>query len=401
MTPFPPYLWFSFRENNLELRELESKLRIAYVNRARAAQLAEKRLKEAADLRDLQQEAEENDKTLAQLRKEDEEQERREILVKLDYRRQLTDQLACQQEEKDRAYAEFLEEKRRVDEIVAKVKKEIREKRLETLAEKEFRRRATEEFLRIQEELARKEREKIAREDAKILEYVAIKEKRDNEWEERKKRLRESKSEVVAKLAEEIRAQEQEELEREALMLELYQGRRREEERRKDLEEMEIEIRRRLMLKESREAALEYKRRQKMKELAEEEAWRKEMMDQKAEEDRLEQMNDQKRRMRQLQHRKEIEVLLEEKRRQRHVARQEEEEFWAEQKREEEAMAQVVKEERRKLLQKHASKLVGFLPKGIIEEDDLEVLDDEVRKSFQKRPFRDPLAELEAYYETK
>ena len=82
-----------------------------------------------------------------------------------------------------------------------------------------------------------------------------------------------------------------------------------------------------------------------------------------AEDDRIEQMNAQKRRMKQLEHRRAVERLLEARRAQYAAEREREAaEFTAS--RNAEALHQrIVEEERHRLLQEHASRLLGYLPK--------------------------------------
>ena len=82
-----------------------------------------------------------------------------------------------------------------------------------------------------------------------------------------------------------------------------------------------------------------------------------------AEDDKIEQMNAQKRRMKQLEHKHAVEELLQERRRQfaadrerELAARKEEEEMEAFKKR-------IIEEERMRLLREHAGNLAGYLPK--------------------------------------
>lgn len=80
---------------------------------------------------------------------------------------------------------------------------------------------------------------------------------------------------------------------------------------------MEKKIRQRLMMQQTCQEQLAFKEMQRRAEKEEEEAFRRIMMAKFAEDDRIEQMNAQKRRMKQLEHKREVEKLIEEKRRQR------------------------------------------------------------------------------------
>ncbi|KAG7245631.1 hypothetical protein CRUP_030155 [Coryphaenoides rupestris] len=46
---------------------------------------------------------------------------------------------------------------------------------------------------------------------------------------------------------------------------------------------------------------------------------------------------------------------------------------------------QIIEEERLRLLKNHATKLLGYFPKGLFREDDLEHFDEEFRSNFQKQ----------------
>ena len=85
-----------------------------------------------------------------------------------------------------------------------------------------------------------------------------------------------------------------------------------------------------------------------------------------AEDDRIELLNAQKRRMKQQEHKRAVEALLEERRIQ---AQSERERELLDQKREKEeakVRAEIIEEERQQLLAKHVKNLLGFLPKGVL-----------------------------------
>ena len=57
---------------------------------------------------------------------------------------------------------------------------------------------------------------------------------------------------------------------------------------------------------------------------------------------------------------------------------------------------QIIEEERQKLLREHAHKLIGFLPTGILTEEDFERLgQDDVRFLYKPNKSTSPMAELE------
>ena len=82
-----------------------------------------------------------------------------------------------------------------------------------------------------------------------------------------------------------------------------------------------------------------------------------------AEDDRIEQMNAQKRRMKQAEHARAVEKLMEDRRAQFAREREAEVNQREEEARLEEFRKRIIEEERQKLLQQHATKLIGYLPR--------------------------------------
>ncbi|CAF1536771.1 unnamed protein product [Adineta ricciae] len=104
-----------------------------------------------------------------------------------------------------------------------------------------------------------------------------------------------------------------------------------------------------------------------------------------AEDDRIEQTNVQKRRMKQMEHKKAADVLLEEHRRQLAFDKQRDVDERAQAEHLDLKRKQFIKEERIKLLREHAHCLLGYLPKGVIrDEKDLDYLDNDFKNEFQR-----------------
>ena len=87
------------------------------------------------------------------------------------------------------------------------------------------------------------------------------------------------------------------------------------------------------------------------------------MLQKYAEESRLEQLSDQKKRMKQLEHRHAVENLIQERRRRVDADRKLATEAFKEQDALSQFRREVIEQERQKLLREHAAQLVGFLPK--------------------------------------
>ena len=79
--------------------------------------------------------------------------------------------------------------------------------------------------------------------------------------------------------------------------------------------------------------------------------------------DRIEQMNAQRRRMKQLEHKRRVEELLEARRAQFAADKERERAEREEAENLERLRMQIIEEERQRLLREHASKLLGYLPK--------------------------------------
>merc|ERR1719235_38372 len=122
------------------------------------------------------------------------------------------------------------------------------------------------------------------------------------------------------------------------------------------------------------EGAMQRKEEQKRLDREEEERFRESLMLKFAEDDRIEQLNDQKRRMKIQTHRREVERLLKEK----HALYEAEREAEVEEQRkgrEEEARRHTIVElERQRLLREHAGDLQDFFPKGVLEHESDKVL---------------------------
>uniref|UniRef100_A0A6G1R729 Meiosis-specific nuclear structural protein 1 n=1 Tax=Hypotaenidia okinawae TaxID=2861861 RepID=A0A6G1R729_9GRUI len=187
-------------------------------------------------------------------------------------------------------------------------------------------------------------------------------------------------------MAQNLEREQQKREELEQIRQELYLEEQAETERKKEMAEIEKRIRQRLDLRQMYEEQLALKKAVQQAVQEEEEAFRQQMLAKFAEDDRIEQMNAQKQRMKQLEHRRAVEKLIED-RRKRFIADKERElaERQLEERRQENIRA-IVEEERQKLLKEHASKLLGYLPPGILKEDDVDMLGEEFRLTYKKRP---------------
>jgi hypothetical protein len=109
-------------------------------------------------------------------------------------------------------------------------------------------------------------------------------------------------------------------------------------------------------------------------------------MEKFAAEDKIEQMNAQKRRLKVQEHKRQVEDLLEERKKRAAFEREQAVRREEDEKRLEDLRRQIIEEERQRLLAEHASKLIGHLPRGVIRSTrDLEGLGEDVRHAYSAR----------------
>ncbi|XP_010217626.1 PREDICTED: meiosis-specific nuclear structural protein 1 [Tinamus guttatus] len=374
------------RENSLELRELEKRLKSAYMNKERAAQIAEK---EAIEYEKMKREAEIAQKMREEydrVTKEESSAELRRNKEKRMYQQELEKQLEEQERKKQDAYEEFLKEKLMIDEIVRKIYEEDQMEKQLKLEKMRATQAYIEEFKKEQALWRRRKREEMEEENRKIVEFANMQRQREEDRMAKVRESEEKKQRLQSMIAQSLKREQQKREELEQVRQELHEEEQAEMDRKKEMEEIEKRIRQRIDLRQTYEEQLALKKivQQAMQE--EEEAFRQEMLAKFAEDDRIEQMNAQKRRMKQLEHRRAVEKLIEDRHKQFLADKEREFEERQLEERRQENIRLIVEEERQKLLKEHASKLLGYLPRGILkDEDDVNMLGEEFRLAYQKR----------------
>lgn len=381
------------RETSLELRELEAKLRSAYMNKERTAQIAEK---EAIKFDVMKRDSEIAREMKIEHERAEEAARQREVekyREQIRYQQELERQLEEREEKKQQAYEEFLKEKLMIDEIVRKIYEEDQRERELTMAKKKATQKYIAEFKEAREEWKVLERERMEEENRKILQFSRLQEQRENARMESKKQKEEAMARVQNALAEDIAAKDAAREEMERIRMELYLEEQEEKERQKERDDMERRIRQRLELQSTHAQQMHFKNLRRKAEEDEEEEFRQQMMAKFAEDDRIEQMNANKRRMKQLEHKRAVEKLIEDRKSQFAADRERELEERREEERMEAFRKQIIEEERQKLLREHAMRLLGYLPKGVIRDSgDLHMLGSEFKDAYSKRQI-DPFDE--------
>ncbi|CAG9807400.1 unnamed protein product [Chironomus riparius] len=358
------------RENNQELRELESRLRSAYVSKALALQK-----KEQETLREVErlQEKQENEVL---------EQARLEHLRQLDIKRQkdkerkqqlrddLRNQIISAHQQNQLLYEQFLKEKGYLDEIARRIQEEL-------LVDAAKKKNAKERTLREMEafKLAKKEMERIRQievdeENVRIKNYCEERDQKITEDERRCRELEQRRDCLNDKMVKELTELIERKHEREHLLQELWafeENEKIEEQMRNKLEfQLRQRIEARLILEQQ---LMDQKQRKEREENDEKIFWEKQLQ-MLAERDKIEQLSNEKRRRKILEHRKAIQELLEQRKLQRVEALATEIRMREIEEQDEKRKQEIVEEERIKIIQEHAGALIGFIPKDILRETD-------------------------------
>lgn len=374
------------RDNSLELRELEAKLKAGYMNRERAAQIAEK---EAIKIAVMERDAD----IAALMKSEHERAEQAETAKEMErwqesvrYQQELERQLEEKELKKQSAYEEFLKEKLMIDEIVRKIYEEDQREQEMRFEKQRATQAFIEEFKQKREEWKRLERERLEEENRKVLEFADRQQVRENARMAAQQEAENAKAVVQQALADKIAREQKIKEEREQILLDLVLEEQEEAEQAKEQAEKERQLRQRIELQQTHRAQMEFKQMRMQAEAEEEDAFRRQMLAKFAEDDRLEQMNAQKRRMKQLEHKRAVEALLEDRRKQFEADRQREIDSRREEERLQQVRRQIIEDERQRLLKEHATKLLGYLPKGVLTSDaDLEMFDESFKKAYESR----------------
>ncbi|GLH11019.1 uncharacterized protein GBIM_15878 [Gryllus bimaculatus] len=396
------------RENCVELRELERKLKAAYGTKELLAQCAEKKAAEALEKK---YEKEAYDVLKDSWAKEDEKirkMQKEDLIKRFQFRQELQDQLIEAEKKRQKAYYDFLQEKHLIDEITAKILEEDCKREEEKFLSQARAREEIAMFMKQREAEKRKRKTEMEEEDKTSLLYVygklemgfavcapqsnTFQSNRDGEVLKRYIRYLEQRAihdEEVRRLMEEKKAkredlryklglqlyeQEMRKLEHTEMWLELREAQARSASEAQQRSELENELRRRLELREMSMLQKGDKEQKRREEEEDDRRWRDEMLAKFAEDDRLEQLTNQKRWQMQREYAQAIQKLMEDRR----AARAEEKQLLLKEREQEECLEaqrrKMIEEERQRMLREHAVALLGHLPRGVLREEDLPLL---------------------------
>ncbi|XP_019531927.2 meiosis-specific nuclear structural protein 1 [Aedes albopictus] len=360
------------RESNQELRELETKLRAAYVAKGIAAQKAEleaKRLEEKIAAQKEQEVLEQQRlDNLEYIRQCEEEQWKQ----KCELRDVLHTQMKALQRQKQIMYEEFLLEKQYLDEICRR----LQEERFADIQRKlELQKRTRKEMEYFKEAKAIwEERQKLAlaEENERIRRFLEYRDAQEQEQREIKLKSARFREQLNEKMVTELQTEIDEARKREELLQDIYAAELDERQEDRIQRDLEQQLRQRIEARLGLERQLSEIECRRQREADEERKFKEDQLKLWAERDRIDQMTNEKRRLKLAEHRRAIQELLEDRKRRRadevKQLMQQQSMFEQEEKRREE----IIEEERIKLLKEHVTALLGFLPPGVLRESDRE-----------------------------
>jgi len=353
-------------ETEPEIRELKAKLDAGYVRKEVQAQIGEHEM-ETDETRRLKFET---GRMLQTQRMEWEQQEveaaRSKFVQTQVYQQDLEAQLAEEEARKVAAYEQFMKDKKMIDEIVQRIHAEDASAAHDEAEKKIANRRDMDEFEEQQADYRVRTEQRLAEEDATLRRQAAEMESRAQRELQEKRLKSAARDEMQATMGADIARAEAERNEDDELRAMLSEELERERLEQEAAAEAEKKIRRRLeMLKDHDEAVFIKQMRQEVL-LREEQEFRQAMLEKFARDDKLEQLSAQRRRMKGLEHGRQVENLIEERRQRIAIEREQQEAQLQVTAAQQEARRQLIEEERQKLLREHAIKLLGYLPKGVI-----------------------------------
>ncbi|THD21610.1 hypothetical protein D915_007668 [Fasciola hepatica] len=385
------------RNESSELRELRSKLREAYVAKTQLAQVAEKRalvfdqmcirykinetyrwepyfshsyvspkqlcsfkyqVEEAQSTRLLIESMVDEKSMLA-------EEEHHRLLKQEKLRCQLDLQLREQEQARKQAYEEFLQDKRRIEAVVASVQEEDKRERERCREQKEFAKRIIEEHYADQLAYQEAEKEKLRNEEIAIQAYQLEKETVQTAAAEEKKSRQQAAERLQERLGAELLQKEaiRRELEevRQTLLLEEEAAKYREEEKCAEERRRQNQLR----LQEEYKKQLCLKKEKLELEKLEDRRIRDMLLDQFRMEEEKAQNEAQIRAQKRAEHIAATrQLLLDRRTRLEADLQQAKDELSRESERKREEQ-RIMEEERARLLRDHVPELVGYLPRGV------------------------------------
>lgn len=352
-------------ESSEELRRLKAKLHAAQVNKERHQQLCDQVCREERE----KVEDESMDRLMEYERRLGDERELKVKIHKSQLRGKVVainqQQIIAREEQKLLSLAQATEERKQVEEVVNEIARQ-------DAVEEQTRRRKQDEtkamlkrFMKEQEERQRKMEQDEMDENAAIEAYAESKRAQEARIEAEKRAVEEEKRRIYESMVASATERDKEAEEMEYLRNELYHEELEEQQRRLQELAMRKKMEDRAEMAMACEQQLQMKERKREQQKIEDAAFAKQLMSKFAEDDRIEQLNDQKRRLKVQVHKREVERQIQIRGEMYEAERKSEIDMLAAQRIEEEKRLVVIEKERKRLLMEHAPAYKDYLPKGL------------------------------------
>jgi len=350
-----------------ELRILKERLHAAKVTKERSQQLIEKQVR-------LNKERLHDHKIAEYM--ENERLEQMEMVHKLEIEKAAQrervksvnqQQMAQKEALREEAMEEYLKEKDQVEHLVEKIQREDAQEQ----AARQKKSRETQEqmldFLEMQKRTQEQMEEEERRENERIENFAREKAHQEEELQHRKlQEMRERERAVLAMISQqESHDRHQKELDQ--LRNDLRMEELEDEVRRREQEQARKKVENREGLKQAYAQQMNLRDLKRAEEKEEEDKFREQVLAKFADDDRIEQLNDQKRRIKVQEHIREANRLIDIRREKYEAAREAEIASAEVQRREDAERLRIIEEERQRLLKEAACPLRDFLPKGTME----------------------------------
>merc|ERR1719419_1516498 len=286
-----------------------AQLDAAYVEKCRKVQLREKEARLEADRKAEAAEGVKADQEMEQYKRSQKATEKAKLIAAEQYQKALMEQVTAREKAKEEAYQQYLKEKKMIDDVVHKIFDEDERQREEERQKKIEVRRFIEEFKEQRRLWNENEKARLNNEADKIKSFEEEQQRRNLERSAKKHEEVSAKLQVQQQLADVLAKVQEEKDQFEAVQLELYCNEQEEKAQQSEREEKEKRMKDRLEIQRQQMCQMKQKSERKAAVAAEEEAYRQQMMDKFAYDDKIEQMNAHKRRMKQQEHKRELSSL--------------------------------------------------------------------------------------------
>ncbi|CAH2105923.1 unnamed protein product [Euphydryas editha] len=359
------------REHDPSLRELVKKLQAGYVRRDQQQQILHNQY------RRLQEKAEENraNRALAEASYDDQEARERDEQFKIERNHQycmaIQQQLVNKQRQKQCEYEEMLIEKRNIDDVMRTIADEDQRELQHKHDQTEKMRNEMITFQKAREAWKDKQKEMVVIEDRKIEEQRQVASDRSSAIVAERERKIQLKDESNEKVAIKMLADEAARQHREDLISELQHQECEDKNRQDDLAEWTRSERAKVDMKEGLLAQMEDKKLEATSERARDVGFRRSMESQMADEDEIEEEKKRKIKAKNDQYSADLQQQILDNAARRQKEKAFEEKRNREEYEQDQEWRKEVLEERKKIMEDHVPKLLGYVQPGVISQEDV------------------------------